>query len=103
MAGPTQNNVGTHHASLIPEALVLHERSKRLSRFLQLWKCIGNDVGMCRVSFNKVLMIFLSWIEALQSGHLGDDRFAEHFGLLQLLDVGLCNLLLLLVGVCRVS
>ena len=58
---------------------------------------------MCGVSFDKVLMIFLSRIEALQFGYLGDNRFAEHFGLLQLLDVGLCNLLLLLVGVCRAS
>src|SRR5213593_4820420 len=81
---PDQNNVGTDHAPLIPEALVLHERRKRLSRFLHLWKCIGNDVGMCRVSLDKVLMIFLSRIEARQFGHFGDDRFAEHFGLLQL-------------------
>ena len=66
---------------------------------VDLREIVDHDVGVGRVQHQKVLMILLRGVEALERLDLGDDRRVEQAGLVELIDIRLGDLGLL--GVLR--
>src|SRR3989449_11008862 len=79
--------------------LLLVERGELLLQPLHLRQVVEDDVRLVGVAGEIVLVILLRGIEVLERRHLGDDRTREDAGLVQLIDIGLCGLLLGLVRV----
>jgi hypothetical protein len=64
-----------------------------------LRRVVIDDVGLVRVQCRVILMVGFRRIKGLQRHYLGHDGAGEHFGFVELRDVGLRNLLLLLVAI----
>ena len=60
---------------------------------------IDDDVGVQWISSRVVLVIGLGFEEGLQRYHLGDDRPVENMSRVQLVDIGVSDALLFVVGV----
>ena len=60
-----------------------------------LRQIVIDNIGIARISYQKILMVGLGWIEPFQRHHLGHDRSTEYLGVVQLLDVRIRNPLLL--------
>ena len=63
------------------------------------WRIVVHDVRVVWVARHEVLVMLLGGIKLLQRFQFGDDRLVVDLGLVELLDIGFSDLLLLLVGV----
>ncbi len=60
---------------------------------------MDDDVRLIRMFDGVVLMIFLGFIERAECDDLSYDGPSENFSLIQLINVGLCNALLVFVSI----
>src|ERR1700679_2524060 len=68
---------------------------KLLLEMLYLWQVEGGYVGVVRMIGGIVLVVVFGAIEGLESGDLGDDGMRKHSRLIELLNVGLGDALLI--------
>src|SRR5262245_40229004 len=74
-----------------------------LSEVGDFWKIVYNDIRLIRMLGGIVLMIVLGRIECRERDHLSDDWNWKNPGMIELIDIGLCDPLLVRIGVenCR--
>ena len=71
---------------------------KTFFRFSDLWRVVDHDVHVVWVQRRVVLVVILGGVERRQLGDFGDDRTLEHARAIELRDVGVRDLLLLVIG-----
>ena len=64
-----------------------------------LWEVVNHDIRLVGMQGSVVLMVVLSRIELIEGDDLSDDCSRKNFGLIELIDVGLSDPLLIRVGV----